>query len=138
MKEFPYRKFVQIPMQLVLCHDLHGSAMKTYGALCLFANKSNVCWPSIHTLARITGLSKRQIARHLKDLEREGLITIKRRGKRKGKRGATSLYKLTFNFRGFSFAWQAIMDGRRHVWQTEPKTNLKTCESEQDFGVVHL
>ncbi len=138
MTDFPYRRFVQIPMQLVMCHDMHGSAMKTYGALCLFANKKNICWPSIHTLARITGLSKRQIARHLKALEKKELIIIKRRGKSRGKRGATSVYKLAFDFRGSSFIWQQIMAGRRHVWQGEPKTNRKTCESEEGLGVVHL
>ncbi len=133
-----YRRFVQIPMQLVMCHDLHGSAMKTYGALCLFANKKNICWPSIHTLARITGLSKRQIARHLKTLEKKELITIRRRGQRKGKYGATSLYKLTYDFRGGSFIWQAILDGRRQVWQGEPKTIRERRELEQSAGAVHL
>jgi len=50
----------------------HGLAI--YYALCRHANDNRECWPSYSTLAKETGMSRRQAIRAVKRLATEGLI----------------------------------------------------------------
>ncbi len=62
----------------------------TRNVLWALANRANkdtgLCWPGTKTIAKESGLSQRQVKRHLKTLEGRGLISIKKRT------GTTSLY----------------------------------------------
>jgi hypothetical protein len=42
-------------------------------ALCSYAGKQDRCWPSLQSLARDTGLSERQVRRHLATIEKHNL-----------------------------------------------------------------
>ncbi len=48
-----------------------------------YANEQGKAWPSVETLARNTGLSKRQIQRILPQIEKAGLVKISTGGGRK-------------------------------------------------------
>ena len=45
-------------------------------ALADYANREGICWPSIDSLSKKTGLSRRQTQRHLKALRESGEIEI--------------------------------------------------------------
>ena len=62
-------------------HPLKVSGIAVYNALASFANsKTQRCYPSQDTIARLIGLSKRTVMRKLKLLESLGLIKIERKG----------------------------------------------------------
>ena len=63
--------------------DVGGNAKLVTLALANFANEKGMAWPSIETLAKTTGLSKRQIQRILPQIKKAGLLKITTGGGRK-------------------------------------------------------
>lgn len=63
-------------------------------ALCAYADKYGVCWPSQRNLARLTGRGERTIARHLAYLEEHGWVARQQRYRFDGG-NSSSLYTLT-------------------------------------------
>jgi DNA-binding PadR family transcriptional regulator len=68
-----------------------AAARLRYVVLAYRCNDQSECWPSIARLHRDTGISARRIYRLLRQLERDGLLTI--RPPRRGRRSNT--YRLT-------------------------------------------
>ena len=62
-------------------------------ALALHMDKRGVCWPSVTTLERLTGYSRRQVLRHLKAAEGSGWLTIERGGGPSRQGGPVNLYR---------------------------------------------
>ncbi len=60
-----------------------GNAKLVALALANYANDKGLAWPSVETLAKITGLSTRQIQRILPQIEKAGLVKISPGGGRK-------------------------------------------------------
>ncbi len=63
--------------------SVRGNAKLVALALANYANDKGLAWPSVETLAKITGLSKRQIQRILPQIEKAGLLKITTGGGRK-------------------------------------------------------
>lgn len=73
--------------------DLPHRAISVYIYLLDRANKDNICWPSITTIAKDLKLSESTTRRALRDLRKEGLIQTKQRYRENG--GNSSLeYRL--------------------------------------------
>ena len=71
-------------MDWVLDHQGVGGNVKLVAILLAnFANDQGLAWPSIETLAKKTGLSRRQIQRILPQIEKAGLVQISKGGGRK-------------------------------------------------------
>lgn len=64
--------------------DLPHRAIAVYIYLADRANKDNVCWPSIPTIARELKLSESTTRRALGDLRKAGLIQTKQRYRENG------------------------------------------------------
>jgi hypothetical protein len=61
--------------------DRYGPQLGAYGlavymALARFANQESTCWPSLATIARRTGMSRRQVIREIDKLQALGLIAV--------------------------------------------------------------
>ena len=69
--------------------DLPHRAIAVYIYLADRANKDNVCWPSIPTIAKELKLSESTTRRAISDLRKVGLIQTKQRYRENG--GNTSL-----------------------------------------------
>lgn len=67
-----------IPNAILKYPKLTPSAKLLYARLIQFAGTNNYCFPSYSTLSQELSLSKRQIIRLIKELEREGFIYIER------------------------------------------------------------
>lgn len=73
--------------------DLPHRAISVYIYLSDRANKDNICWPSITTIAKDLKLSESTSRRALRDLREEGLIQTQQRYRENG--GNSSLeYRL--------------------------------------------
>lgn len=64
-------------------YDNYGAQLGPYGlavyvALCRYANQDSECWPSYSTIARGTGMSRRQAMREVAKLERLRIIQVER------------------------------------------------------------
>jgi hypothetical protein len=64
-------------------YDRFGAELGPYGlavymALCRYANRDSECWPSHETIAKGTGMSRRQVIREVAKLERLQVIAIER------------------------------------------------------------
>lgn len=64
-------------------YDRFGPQLGPYGiavyvALCRYANQDSECWPSYNTIARGTGMSKRQVMREVVKLEELKIIAVER------------------------------------------------------------
>lgn len=64
-------------------YDKFGSALGPYGlavyvALCRYSNQDSECWPSYNTIAKGTGMSRRQVIREVAKLEQLSIIAIER------------------------------------------------------------
>lgn len=62
------------------------------------ANDDGVCWPKVEYIADHCEMSERTVQRHLRDLEKQGLIRITER-KRSNSVNSSNLYTLTLNGR---------------------------------------
>ncbi len=52
--------------------------LPVYMGLCRYANQDSECWPSYGTLARGTGMSRRQVIREVAKLEGLNIIAVER------------------------------------------------------------
>jgi DNA-binding MarR family transcriptional regulator len=56
-------------------HNIRASGIAVYSVLALLANtKTQSCFPTHKTVARIAGVSKRTVSRRIRQLEEAGLI----------------------------------------------------------------
>ena len=69
---------------------LSPGAKLTHGALCAFAGKNGLVYPSVATLADMLAASERNIRRYLRELEEAELI------RRNFRKGSTSLFEFTW------------------------------------------
>ena len=61
---------------------LSGTAVRVYLALRMHANgTTGECWPSAKRISELTGLSRWQVYRAIKELSGLDLVTVKSRGK---------------------------------------------------------
>jgi hypothetical protein len=64
-------------------YDKFGSTLGPYGlavyvALCRYANQDSECWPSYNTIAKGTGMSRRQVIREVARMEELKVISVER------------------------------------------------------------
>lgn len=87
-------EFWAIPKEIMAIPGLSIEARMVYGILFTMVNGENSAWPGQKKLASIIGCSERSIRRYVEDLERVGLITVKRKLGLK----RTNRYSLTGQF----------------------------------------
>ena len=80
--------WAKVPTAALTNEALSANDRITYVALCIFANRDGLCYPSRATLMKYTGLSPRALTRSVANLCREGIISAT------GRAGTSSLYKV--------------------------------------------
>ena len=81
--------FTQIPNAILRRKDLSPGAKLTYMALLSYAWQKGSCFPGQDRLAEDMGVGKRSVVTYLQQLQKAGLLRIKRRGL-----GQTNIYTL--------------------------------------------
>ena len=81
--------FTQVPNFLLKSKKLSAGDKMTFAMLLSYAWQNDYCFPGQIRLAEDLGLHERNVRRHLKTLELNGLLTIQRRGQ-----GKTNIYEL--------------------------------------------
>jgi DNA-binding transcriptional ArsR family regulator len=81
--------FTQVPNFLLRSKQLSAGDKMTFAMLLSYAWQNDYCFPGQQRLALDLGLEERSVRRHLKALEANGLLAIKRRGQ-----GKTNIYEL--------------------------------------------
>ena len=61
-------------MQRAILKHIKGNDLKVYADLLTYADKFGKCYPSVETIAKDTGISSRNVQKHLANLEKEGWI----------------------------------------------------------------
>lgn len=89
--------FTQVPNFLLKAKNLSAGDKLAYAMLLSYAWQNDSCFPGQRCLAEDLGLDERSVRRHLKSLEKNQLLTIKRRGL-----GKTNIYELDLKPPGFS------------------------------------
>lgn len=82
--------FTQVPNFLLKNKALSAGDKMTFAMLLSYAWQNDYCFPGQRRLAEDLGLDERSVRRHLKSLEANKLLTIKRRGL-----GKTNIYELS-------------------------------------------
>ncbi len=82
--------FTQVPNFILTSRKLSVGAKLAYAMLLRYAWQNNYCFPGQQTLADDMGITRQSANTHIKELEKKGFLTIKRRGL-----GKTNLYELT-------------------------------------------
>lgn len=83
------RGFTQVPNFLLRSPRLSPGDKLSFAMLLSYAWHNDSCFPGQETLANDLGLSARSVRTHLKSLESQGLLAIRRRGL-----GKTNVYEL--------------------------------------------
>jgi DNA-binding transcriptional ArsR family regulator len=81
--------FTQVPNFLLKSKHLSAGDKMTFAMLLSYAWQNDYCFPGQQRLAEDLGLDERSVRRHLKALEANALLAIKRRGL-----GKTNIYEL--------------------------------------------
>ncbi|MCX7310207.1 MAG: helix-turn-helix domain-containing protein [Alphaproteobacteria bacterium] len=81
--------FTQVPNFLLRSQKLSAGDKMTFAMLLSYAWQNDFCFPGQVRLAEDLGLHARNLRRHLKSLEANGLLSIRRRGQ-----GKTNIYEL--------------------------------------------
>jgi hypothetical protein len=118
---------------------LHHAASFVLASLADQMNDDGICWPSHKTTAARTGLSEKQVQRHIQLLKKLGLITVIL-NKRGGRPGQTPRYKATGLTKWVTSGKQTVpMQGRGTV-PTEgsqgPHGGAKTVPMEGTLTVI--
>jgi hypothetical protein len=88
--------FTQVPNFLLKSKKLSSGDKMAFAMLLSYAWQNDSCFPGQERLAEDMGLSERSVRTNLKSLERNGLLTIRRRGL-----GKTNVYELDLKPPGF-------------------------------------
>jgi DNA-binding transcriptional ArsR family regulator len=88
--------FTQVPNFLLKSTKLSSGDKIAFAMLLSYAWQNDFCFPGQERLAEDLGLSDRSVRTNLKSLERNGLLTIRRRGL-----GKTNVYELDLKPPGF-------------------------------------
>ena len=72
--------FTQVPNHILRSTDLSVGAKLTYAMLLSYAWQNDFCFPGQEKLAVDMGSGKRSVVRYIDELERAGIISIKRQG----------------------------------------------------------
>lgn len=83
------RGFTQVPNFLLRSNKLSSGDKLAFAMLLSYAWQNDYCFPGQKRLGEDMGLDERNVRRHLKSLEANGLLSIKRRGQ-----GKTNIYEL--------------------------------------------
>jgi biotin operon repressor len=81
--------FTQVPNFLLKSARLSAGDKLAFAMLLSYAWQNDYCFPGQERLAKDMGLSDRSVRTHLKSLEANGLLAIRRRGQ-----GLTNIYEL--------------------------------------------
>src|SRR5438552_18820098 len=87
--------FTQVPNFLLKSKTLSSGDKMTFAMLLSYAWQNDYSFPGQQRLAQDLGLSDRSVRTHLKSLEVNGLLAIRRRGQ-----GKTNIYELNLTVRG--------------------------------------
>src|SRR5260221_4069184 len=91
--------FTQVPNFLLKSKKLSSGDKMAFAMLLSYAWQNDSCFPGQQRLAQDLGLSDRSVRNNLQSLERNGLLTIRRRGL-----GKTNIYELDLKPPGFRAA----------------------------------
>lgn len=83
--------FTQVPNFILTDDTLSLGAKVAYAMFLHYAWHKNSCFPGQDRLAEAMGMSKSRVNEFIKELERIGLIEIRRRGQ-----GKTNIYRIKF------------------------------------------
>src|SRR5712691_6762056 len=89
--------FTQVPNFLLKSKKLSSGDKMTFAMLLSYAWQNDYCFPGQVRLAQDLGLHERNVRRHLKSLEANGLLNIQRRGQ-----GKTNIYELNLKPRSLA------------------------------------
>ena len=81
--------FTQVPNFLLKSKKLSSADKMTYAMLLSYAWQNDYCFPGQVRLGEDLGIHETNVRRHLKALEANGLLIIRRRGQ-----GKTNIYEL--------------------------------------------
>ncbi len=87
-----------IPARAVSDPDLSDGAFRTLAALGMFGDRNGWCYPSYATLARIRGLSKSAIAKHITELAEKGYLNIRHRYDEASGAQRSSMLQIRFDY----------------------------------------
>lgn len=131
--------FAMLPNWIARTGYLDPAAFMLYAYLLGRANKAGQCWPSLTTIERETGISKRTIQRALDRLEERGVVRRTARRSEAGDRDST-LYTVTV----FSMIRPAGLGGRgdlatrRGDMTTPPEESTTRSASFDQTGLVKV
>ena len=74
------RGWTGVPNFILENGELSAGAKLTYAMLLKYARELDQCFPGQERLARDMGNGRRSIGRYIAELEKAGLVTVKRRG----------------------------------------------------------
>lgn len=97
--------FTQVPNFLLKSKTLSSGDKMTFAMLLSYAWQNDFSFPGQRRLAEDLGLTDRSVRTHLKSLEANGLLAIKRRGL-----GKTNIYELNLTVKG---SRKPIQTGRK-------------------------
>jgi hypothetical protein len=109
--------------------DVYGKELGAYGiavyaALARFANGDSECWPSYETVARRTGMSKRQVIRMVTKLTELQIISVTPRFNEKGEQVSSLYVLLEIIDRGDSQSLGGVTDSHGGSDSQSPRRNL--------------
>jgi DNA-binding transcriptional ArsR family regulator len=81
-----------VPVVFDVYRPLKAHLRWTLQCLVGFADHSGKCWPSVRTLAEVTGIGKSTVSRHLAELTRTGILSRSR------KPGGVYVYRIDSRF----------------------------------------
>ena len=86
--------FTQVPNFILRDNKISVGAKLAYSMFLSYAWNNELCYPGQEKLAQDMGVGKRSVVTYLQELQKHGLLEVKRRGL-----GKTNLYKLKFSVR---------------------------------------
>jgi hypothetical protein len=91
------QRFSVIPARAISDPELSDGAIRTLAVLGMFTDRNGWCYPSYATLAKIRGISKSAIAKHITELSERGYLNVHHRFDENGAR-RSNLLQVRFDF----------------------------------------
>src|SRR5262245_14878514 len=99
-------RFARITERIIRCRELTATDWRVLACILLHADTSGQAYPSLSTIAEMTGLKRKNIPRTIARLERFGLLTREPNGP-----NGTNIYTMNFGQGSSSVRTAGVLNG---------------------------
>lgn len=122
--------YARLPTRAVFDRKLHPTSFKVLAVIACYANNQGIAWPNATTIAKVVGITTRQVSTHKTKLKARGYIRELSRYRSRFPRIMGSVWRIIFD----ETLDDDVLIGE---WLNEDNTGIATEVQQEEFKSKH-